>query len=125
MALIDDVFGSIPAAILADWGQNITYIKTNLPSTYNPSTGTVYKSETEVTVKAVITNVNVSEYQGLYQTTDLKVIFGAAELGDYYPTEADRIQYTQAGETREAKLMNIMTERGTAPVFHTIIARPQ
>ena len=125
MALIDDVFGGIPAQLLADWGQDITYIKTSLPSNYNPTTGTVYKSETKVTVKAVITNVNPSEYEGLYQTTDLKVMFGAEELGDYYPTQADRIQYTQAGETREAKLMNIVTERGTKAIFHTAIARPQ
>ena len=125
MALIDDIFGGIPAQLLADWGQDITYIKTSLPSNYNPTTGTVYQSETTTTVRALITNVNPSEYDGLYQTTDIKVLFGASELGDYYPTQADRIQYTQAGETREAKLMNIMTERGTAPVFHTIIARPQ
>jgi hypothetical protein len=125
MALIDDIFGGIPAQLLADWGQDITYIKTSLPSNYNPTTGTVYESETTTTVRALITNVNPSEYDGLYQTTDLKVLFGAEELGDYYPTQADRIQYTQAGETREAKLMNIMTERGTAPVLHTIIARPQ
>ena len=125
MALIDDIFGGIPAQLLADWGQDITYIKTSLPSNYNPTTGTVYESETTTTVRALITNVNPSEYDGLYQTTDLKVLFGASELGDYYPTQADRIQYTQAGETREAKLMNIMTERGTAPVLHTIIARPQ
>ena len=39
MARIDDVFGSIPPAILADWGQNVTYIKAGLPSTYNPTTG--------------------------------------------------------------------------------------
>lgn len=125
MALIDDIFGGIPAQLMADWGQDITYIKTSLPANYNPTTGTVYKSETEVTVKAVITNVNPSEYEGLYQTTDLKVMFGAEELGDYYPTQADRIQYTQAGETREAKLMNIVTERGTKAIFHTAIARPQ
>lgn len=125
MALIDDIFGGIPAQLLADWGQDITYIKTSLPSNYNPTTGTVYQSETTTTVRALITNVNPSEYDGLYQTTDIKVLFGASELGDYYPTQADRIQYTQAGETREAKLMNIMTERGTAPVLHTIIARPQ
>jgi len=125
MALIDDIFGGIPAQLMADWGQDITYIKTNLPSNYNPTTGTVYQSETEVTVKAVITNVNPSEYEGLYQTTDLKVMFGAEELGDYYPTQADRIQYTQAGETREAKLINIVTERGTKAIFHTAIARPQ
>ena len=125
MALIDDVFGGIPASILADWGQDITYVKAGLPSTYNPTTGTVTNSESTVTVKAVITNVNPSEYQGLYQTTDLKVMFGAAELGDYYPTQADKIQYTQAGATREAKLINIVTERGDKAIFHTAIARPQ
>ena len=125
MALIDDVFGDIPARVLADWGRNITYIKVNLPSVYNPTTGTITQSETTVTVKAVITNVNPREYDGLYQTTDLKVMFGAAELGDYYPTQADKIQYTQAGETREAKLINIVTERGDKAIFHTAIARPQ
>jgi hypothetical protein len=125
MALIDDVFGGIPASILADWGQDITYVKAGLPSTYNPTTGTVTNSETTVTVKAVITNVNPSEYEGLYQTTDLKVIFGNKELGDYYPSQADRIRYTQAGETREAKLIDINTKRGATPVLHTIIARPQ
>ena len=125
MALIDDVFGGIPTAILSDWGQDITYVKTSLPATYNPTTGTVYESQITVTIKAVITNVNPSEYEGLYQTTDLKVIFGSAELGSYYPTQADRIRYTQAGETREAKLISINTKRGEDPVLHTIIARPQ
>ena len=125
MALIDDIFGGIPARLMADWGQNITYIKTTLPATYDPATGTITESETSITVKAVLMNVNPKEYDGLYQTTDLKVMFGAAELGDYYPTQADRIQYTQAGETREAKLLDIVTERGDKAIFHTAIARPQ
>ena len=125
MALIDDVFGGIPASILADWGQDVTYVKAGLPSTYNPTTGAVTNSEATVTVKAVITNVNPGEYEGLYQTTDLKVIFGSAELGDYYPGQADRIRYTQAGESREAKLISINTKRGAEPVLHTVIARPQ
>jgi len=125
MALIDDVFGAIPAQIMADWGRDITYIKVTLPGTYNPTTGTITQTETTVTVKAVITNVNPSEYEGLYQTTDLKVIFGSAELGDYYPSQADRIRYTQAGDTREAKLIDINTKRGANPVLHTVIARPQ
>ena len=73
----------------------------------------------------MITNINAREYDGLYQSTDLKVMFGAEELGDYYPTQADKIQYTQAGETREAKLINIVTERGDEAIFHTAIARPQ
>jgi len=125
MGLIDTTFGSIPASILNDWGQTITYIKTVTPRTYNPTTGAITGTDTNVSVKAVITRVNPRESEGLYQTTDLKVIIGAAELGSYYPTEADRIQYTQDSVTREAKIIAITSYRGDNPVMHTLIARPQ
>jgi hypothetical protein len=55
----------------------------------------------------------------------VRILFGTEELGDYYPTEADRIQYPQAGVTREAKIINVTTYRGDKPVYHNIIARPQ
>lgn len=125
MGLIDTTFGSIPASILNDWGQTITYIKTVTPRTYNPTTGAITGTDTTVSVKAVITRINPRESEGLYQTTDLKVIIGAAELGSYYPTEADRIQYTQDSVTREAKIIAITSYRGDNPVMHTLIARPQ
>ena len=125
MGLIDDTFAPIPTSVLADWGQNITYIKTTTPRTYDPTTGNVTGADTTVTVKAVITRLTPREAEGLYQTTDVKVIIGTSELGTYYPTEADRIQYTQAGVTREAKILNINTYRGDAPVLHIVIARPQ
>ena len=125
MALIDEIFGSIPESLLNDWGRDITYIKTTTPRVYDPTTGSVNGSDTNVTVRAFISSVNVSESEGLYQTTDLKVIFGNKELGDYYPTQADRIQYTQGGETREAKILEVKTQRGDDPVMHSIIARPQ
>ena len=125
MSQIDTVFQSIPAPLLKDWGQTITYIKTSTPRTYNPTTGAVTGADTNVTVKGVITRVSPRESEGLYQTTDLKVIIGTAELGTYYPTEADRIQYLQAGATSEAKIIAITTYRGDNPVLHTLIARPQ
>lgn len=125
MGLIDDVFAPIPTSVLSDWGQTITYIKTTTPRTYNPTTGAVTGADTPVTLKAVITRLNPRESEGLYQTTDLKVIIGTSELGTYYPTEADRIQYTQDGTTREAKIINITSYRGDNPVMHTLIARPQ
>jgi len=125
MSLIDDTFASIPAGILADWGQTITYIKTTTPRTYDPTTGNVTGADTNVTMKGVITRLTPRESEGLYQTTDLKVIIGNSELGTYYPTEADRIQYTQAGATREAKIIAITSYRGDNPVLHTLIARPQ
>ena len=125
MGLIDTTFAPLPTSILADWGQDITYIKTTTPRTYNPTTGAVTGADTNVTVKAVISRLSAREAEGLYQTTDLKVIIGTDELGTYYPTEADRIQYTQAGATREAKIISVLTYRGDDPVMHTLIVRPQ
>ena len=125
MALIDDIFGGIPKNLLADFGRDITYVKAGLPQTYNPTTGAVTNTETTVTVKALISSVNVGESEGLYQSTDIKVIFGADELGTYYPLVADRLRYTQAGETREAKIFSVVTQRGDDPILHTVIARPQ
>ena len=125
MAKIDDVFGNVPASILNTWGQSFTFIKSVTPKTYNPTTGAVTGSDTNVTVKGVITTLNSSEDEGLYQTTDVKMIIGSEELGDYYPTEADRVQYAQAGATREGKIISIKTARGDKPIFHTLIVRPQ
>jgi len=125
MGLIDTTFASIPASLLNDWGQSITFIKTTTPRTYNPTTGVVTGADTNVTAKALISPLSSRESEGLYQTTDIKLILGNAELGTYYPTEADRIQYTQAGVTREAKILNITSYRGDGPILHTIIARPQ
>jgi len=125
MGLIDTTFAPLPTAILADWGQNITYIKTTTPRTYDPTTGSVTGADTNVTVKGVILRLTPRESEGLYQSTDVKVIIGSSELGTYYPTEADRIQYTQAGATREAKIINITSYRGDNPVMHTLIVRPQ
>ena len=125
MAKIDDVFGNVPASILSTWGQTLTFVKTTTPRTYNPTTGAVTGSDTNVSVKGVITELNSRENEGLYQSTDLKIVIGASELGDYYPTEADRVQYPQAGATREAKIVNVKTARGDNPIFHTLIVRPQ
>jgi hypothetical protein len=125
MGLIDDTFAPIPTSILADWGQDITFIKSTTPRTYDPTSGNVFGPDISVTVKAVITRLTPRESEGLYQTTDIKVIIGTSELGAYYPTEADRIQYTQAGVTREAKIISITSYRGDNPVMHVLIARPQ
>ena len=125
MGLIDTTFAPLPTAILADWGQDITYIKTSTPHNYDPTTGSVNGADINVTVKGVIMRLNPRESEGLYQATDVRVIIGTSELGTYYPTEADRIQYTQAGVTREAKIVAITSYRGDNPVMHTLIVRPQ
>jgi len=125
MSQVDTTFAGIPAPILAKWGHDITYIKTSPSRSYNPTTGAITGSDTSVTVKAVISRLNPREYEGLYQATDIKVIIGNTELGSYYPSEQDRIQYLQDGVTREAKIISITSYRGESPILHTLIARPQ
>ena len=125
MSQIDSTFAGIPGPILAKWGHTITYIKTNPARSYNPTTGAITGTDTNVSLKAVISRVNPREYEGLYQATDIKVIMGTEELGSYYPSELDRIQYQQDGVTREAKIITVTSYRGESPILHTVIARPQ
>ena len=125
MAAIDDIFKSIPTQVLSQYGQDITYIKTTTPRTYNPTSGAVTGSDTNVTVKAIISVVNSSQEEGVYQGTSVKVLIGAEELGNYYPSQADRIQYTRAGSTVEGKITSVTTYRGDEPVYHSLIVRIQ
>lgn len=125
MALIDDIFKPVPTSLLTDFGQDVAYIKAGSTETYSPATGAITSTETTVTVRAYIGKIEPKELDGFYQTTDLKFIIGTTELGTYYPTVRDRIQYTEAGVTKVGRIIDINTYRGNNPVLHTIIVRPQ
>ena len=125
MAAIDDIFKSIPTQVLSQFGQTLTYVKTTTPRTYNPTTGAVTGSDTTVSVKGIIFRVNSGEDDGLYQGTSVRILIGASELGDYYPTQADRVQYTRAGSTVEGKIISVTTYRGDEPVYHSLLVRIQ
>lgn len=125
MSLVDSTFAAIPAQLLADWGQNVTYLKANTAPTYNTTTGEVSGADTSLTVRALIFQAKPEEFESFYQTNDLKVIIGNAELGAYSPSIRDRIQYTENGETRTARIISCKTSRGENPIVHTILVRPQ
>lgn len=125
MSLVDDVFKKLPAPLLTKWGHNITYVKAATTETYDPATGTISGSETTVTVKALITSLNPKEFRGEFQTTDIKIIIGNTELGDYYPNIRDRVRYTEAGATREGRIIDVETYRGDQAILHNLIVRPQ
>lgn len=126
MALPDTVFGPIPAPLINEWGIPITYLHAASSQTYDPTTGAVTRTTTSTTLKAVLTALSPREVEGLYQSTDLKVYISATDLGlTTYPTTNDSIQYTQAGTTRTASILNITTYRGDTPILHALIARPE
>lgn len=125
MSLVDTTFAALPAELLAAWGQNITYLKATTTPTYNPTTGEVTSTDTNVTVRALLSAANPEEFESLYQTNDIRVIIGNAELGAYTPSIRDRIQYVDNGNTKTGRIINCKTLRGENPVLHTILLRPQ
>ena len=125
MSLVDDVFKEIPAPLLTKWGQDLTYVKAATTETYDPATGTISGSETNVTVKGIITKLTPKEFRGQFQTTDIKIIIGNAELGNYFPNIRDRIEYDEGGTTRVARIIDVDTYRGEQAILHNIVARPQ
>ena len=125
MSLIDSTFKGLPEQLLNTFGIDITYIKTATSQTYNTTTGVVSGSDTNISVKAIISSVSGSEYEGTSQSNDLKIIFGNKELGTYYPKVKDRIQYVEDGVNKVARIISINTSRGNNPILHTVIARPQ
>ena len=125
MSFIDNTFKSLPEQLLGSFGIDVTYIKTATSQTYNTTTGEVSGSDTNISIKALISNVSGSTYEGTSQTNDLKIIFGNKELGTYYPKVKDRIQYAADGVNKVARIISINTSRGDHPILHTVIARPQ
>ena len=125
MSLVDSTFQGLPEQLLNTFGIDVTYIKTATPQTYNTTTGEVSGSDTNIEMKALISNVSGSTYEGTSQTNDLKIIFGNKELGTYYPKIKDRIQYAADGVNKVARIISINTSRGDNPILHTVIAKPQ
>ena len=125
MSFIDNTFKSLPEQLLGTFGIDVTYIKTATSQTYNTTTGQVSGSDTNVPIKALISNVSGTVYEGTSQSDDLKIIFGNKELGTYYPKVKDRIQYAENGVNKVARIISINTSRGDNPRLHPVIAKPQ
>ena len=125
MSFVDNTFKGLPEQLLNKFGIDVTYIKTATSQTYNTTTGEVSGSDTNISMKALISNVFGSTYEGSSQSTDLRIIFGNKELGTYYPKVKDSIQYAEDGVNKVARIISINTSRGNNPILHTVIARPQ
>ena len=131
MSLVDDIFSSIPGPLITQFGINATYIKASASSAYDPTTGTVSGSAagtvsgtaTEIAVKIVISELKPEEVQGLYQQTDVKIIFAADALSGYYPQTTDSIRYVQNSVNRTAKIIGMYSYRGDSPIMHSVVAR--
>lgn len=134
MSLVDDVFGSLPAPLIDQWGIPGVYVKKPLEPEYDPDTGTFKTTTNPITNKEISLDTRVSvnilplqlqpeEVQGEVQLTDIKILIAPDKLGDYYPKTSDWIEYSQAGVDRVAKIISPTTYRGARPILYSVIAR--
>jgi len=123
MALVDNIFSSIPGPLISQFGISAVYIKASANQSYDPESGTVLGISTEIPVKIVVSALKPEEMQGLYQQTDVRIIISADSLSGYYPQTTDSIRYTQNGVARTAKIIGMESYRGDNAIMHSVVAR--
>ena len=72
MSKVDDVF-DFADELIDEWGHYVTFVRKE-NSVYDPETGSTTETETRQQVKVVISKLDISEYGGLYQQNDVKII---------------------------------------------------
>jgi hypothetical protein len=125
MSQVDTTFGSIPGPLVGKWGQTVTFLKAGGPATYNPATGNISATTTSYTGRGVITKVHATELNGVLQSTDYKVITEPGQIGGNYVTTADSFKFTRGNKTINAKVIDVATYAGDAPIMFICFVRPQ
>jgi len=124
MSKVDDVF-DFADELIAEWGHEVTFVRKE-NSVYDPNTGTTTETKTEKKVKVVISKLDITEYEGLYQANDVKIILDPVQVDYIYITEQDYFLVPRDGADDEMmKVIHPVTYRGDKPVAYVIIARPQ
>lgn len=123
MSLVDDIFSSIPAPLIDQFGISATYLKASGQAVYTPETGAVSNPVVEIPIKIVISELKPEEREGLYQSTDVKILIAASSLAGYFPQTTDSIRYAQSGKSRIAKIIGMFSYRGDSAIMHSVVGR--
>ena len=124
MSKVDDVF-DFADELIDEWGHYVTFVRKE-NSVYDPNTGTTTETKTEKQVKVVISKLDISEYGGLYQQNDVKIILDPVQVDYIYITDQDYFLVPRENAPDEMmKVIEPVTYRGDRPVAYVIIARPQ
>ena len=124
MSKVDDVF-DFADELIDEWGHYVTFVRKE-NSIYDPETGSTTETETRQQVKVVISKLDISEYGGLYQQNDVKIILDPVQVNYIYITDQDYFLVPRENAPDEMmKVIEPVTYRGDRPVAYVIIARPQ
>jgi hypothetical protein len=79
----------VASKLMAKFG-GVATIRRVTPGIYNPTTGTVSESISDITVRGVLEDVNLREVNDLIQAGDKRLLIAAADTAAP-PTMADRV----------------------------------
>ena len=89
------------------------------PGVYNPTTGTVSESISDITVRGVLEDVNLREVNDLVQAGDKRLTIAAADTAAP-PTTADRVIISN----RTLQVIEVRTiEQDNEPITYELILR--
>lgn len=125
MSRIDTTFGTLAQRLVSGWSMSGVVFVRNTGETYDTDTGAVQQGEFRIPLNAVITKLSPKEYEGLYQSQDVKIIPDPTLIGDEPITQSDWFEYPENGRTIRAKVIDARQYRGDSPVAFIVIARPQ
>jgi len=89
------------------------------PGVYNPTTGTVSESISDITVRGVLEDINLREVNDLIQAGDKRLLIAAADTAAP-PTTADRVII--AGRTLQVIQVRTI-EQDNEPITYELILR--
>jgi hypothetical protein len=108
----------VASKLMARFG-GVATLRRVTPGVYNPTTGTVSESISDITVRGVLEDVNLREVNDLIQAGDKRLIVAAADTAAV-PTMADRVIISG----RTLQVIEVRTiEQDNEPITYELILR--
>ena len=124
MSLVDSIFSPIAPLLIKQFGSNLTFIR-RADGVYDDTTGLIASAEQRFNIKAVFESLKADEIGGIYQATDVRVFLDPTSIGGGVVTTEDRVEYSRAGQTITAKVVNPTEYRGDSPILFDVVVRPE
>lgn len=118
MALADSL-QKVASKLMVKFGGDVT-VRVITPGVYNPTTGTVSETITDLAIKGVLQDVTKRETNELVQAGDKRLIIAAADMNGTPPTTATRVII----EGRTLQVIQVKTiEQDNTPITYELILR--
>lgn len=124
MSLVDSIFSPIAPLLIKQFGSDVTFIRRG-EGVYDETTGLISNPETRFTIKAVFDSLKPEELGGIYQATDTRIFLEPSSIGGGVVTTEDAVEYSRAGQTIKAKVVQATEYRGDSPILFDAVVRPE